>query len=310
MAGSFQIFAGSASSAVAQAIALEYGTEPGKLELRRFKDGEMQPVYGESIRGNDLFLVQSTYPSADNIMELLLMIDAAKRASAKSITVVCPYYGYARQDRKDKPRVSIGAKLLANLLTTAGASRIVTMDLHAGQIQGFFDIPLDNLEADPIFVPYINNLKLENLTIAAPDIGGATRARRYSKHTNGDLCLVDKTRPAPNVVGSMQIIGEVADRNVVIVDDIIDTGGTLCKAADYIMEKGARSVRALITHPILSGDAVKNIEASALEELVVTDTIPLRQASDKIKVLSIAPLFARALRQIHHYKSVSELFLT
>lgn len=313
MAGKFQILAGSASEAVAAGIAHHAGVPLGELELRRFKDGEMQPRIGANVRGNDVFIVQSTCPPGDNILEMLLLVDAARRASARHITVAIPYFGYARQDRKDQPRVSIGAKLVANLIATAGANRVVTMDLHAGQIQGFFDIPLDNLDANAIFVPHINGLGLENLTIATPDIGGATRARRYAKHTNAELCLVNKHRPRPNEVGSMQLIGSVEDRNVIIVDDIIDTGGTLVKAAELMLEKGARSVRACITHPLLSANAPQRIQDSALEELVVLDTIPLKpeaEATEKIKVLTIAPIFATALRNIYTNDSVSSLFLS
>lgn len=308
-AGEFKIFAGSASVSVAQAIADLSGSELGKLEMRRFKDGEMQPRFGESIRGNDLFLVQSLCSPADNIMELLLMVDAARRASARSIVCVVPYYGYARQDRKDRPRVSIGAKLLANLLTTAGADRVVTMDLHAGQIQGFFDIPLDNLDSNAVFIPYLQDLQIQNLTIVAPDAGGTARARTYAKHLDAELALVNKHRPRPNEVGEMQLIGNVQGRNVVIVDDIVDTAGTLCMAAQHILDNGALSVRAVITHPLLSDNAVARIEASALTELIVTDTIALKGESPKIKSLSIAPLFAKALRKIYTYESVSSLFL-
>jgi ribose-phosphate pyrophosphokinase len=244
-------------------------------------------------------------------MELLLMIDAAKRSSANSINVVIPYFGYARQDRKDRPRVSIGAKLMANLLTAAGASRVITMDLHAGQIQGFFDIPLDNLDASAVFIPYFQALQLDNLTIASPDMGGTVRARMYAKHLKANLVLVDKQRERANEVASMQLIGDVTDRNVIIVDDIVDTAGTLTKAADYIMQCGAKSVRAAITHPLLSGPAVERIEKSTLVELVTTDTIPLRGAeSSKIKVLSIASIFAKALSKIFYQESVSSLFLT
>ena len=309
MAGKFQIFAGSASRAVADSIAEFYGTELGALELRRFKDGEMQPRFGESVRGNDVFLVQSTAPPADNIMELLLMVDAAKRASARSIVAVIPYFGYARQDRKDRPRVSIGAKLFANLLQAAGVDRVVTMDLHAGQIQGFFDAPLDNLDSNAIFIPYLRELGLENLTMASPDVGGATRARVYAKHLDGELMLVNKHRPRPNEVGEMQLIGSVEGRNVVIVDDIVDTAGTLCTAADYIIQNGATSVRAVISHALLSGNAVERIAQSSLTELIVTDTIPREKSSEKIKVLSIAPIFAKALRKIYTFESVSSLFL-
>ncbi|MFO0486518.1 MAG: ribose-phosphate pyrophosphokinase, partial [Sphingobacteriia bacterium] len=254
-------------------------------------------------------IIQSTLPPADNMMELLLMMDAAKRSSASAVTVVIPYFGYARQDRKDKPRVSIGAKLMANLLVSSGATRVVTMDLHAGQIQGFFDIPVDNLEATSVFIPYMEALALEDLTIASPDMGGVARARTYAKHLKAELVMVDKYRERANQVSSMRLIGDVKDRNVLIVDDIIDTAGTLTKSAEYIMEQGARSVRAAITHPILSGPAYERINASVIDELLVTNTLPLRQKSDKIKVLSIAPIFAEALKKIHHYESVSSLFL-
>jgi ribose-phosphate pyrophosphokinase len=307
----FQIFSGNASLELGAKIASHYGCELGKLDISVFADGERQPRIGQSIRGDEVFLVQSTYAPADNIMELLLMIDAVKRSSANSINVVIPYFGYARQDRKDRPRVSIGAKLMANLLTAAGANRVITMDLHAGQIQGFFDIPLDNLDASAVFIPYFQALQLDNLTIASPDMGGTVRARMYAKHLKANLVLVDKHRERANEVASMQLIGEVTDRNVIIVDDIVDTAGTLTKAADYILQCGAKSVRAAVTHPLLSGPAVERIENSTLLELVTTDTIPLRGAeSSKIKVLSIAGIFAKALSKIFYQESVSSLFLT
>lgn len=277
--------------------------------MQKFSDGEMQPSFKVSTRGNDVYVVQSTNPPAENLMELLLMMDAAKRSSARAVTVVIPYFGYARQDRKDKPRVSIGAKLMANLLAAAGASRVVTMDLHAGQIQGFFDIPVDNLEATSVFIPYLEQLGLEDLTIASPDMGGVQRARTYAKHLKADLVMVDKYRERANQVASMQLIGNVKGKNVVIVDDIIDTAGTLTKSAEYIMEQGAKSVRAAITHPILSGPAYERIDSSVIQELLVTNTLSLRQESPKIKVLSIAPIFAEALKKIHNYESVSSLFL-
>lgn len=305
----FQLFAGSASLALGERMAEAYGTPLGTLTLQRFSDGEMQPKFGENIRGNDIYLIQSTYAPADNLLELLLMMDAAKRASAKSITVVVPYFGYARQDRKDRPRVSIGAKLVANLIQAASASRVVTMDLHAGQIQGFFDIPVDNLEASAVFIPYIESLGLDNLTVASPDMGGVVRARTYAKHLKADLVLVDKHRERANEVAGMTLIGDVTDRNVLIVDDIIDTGGSLVKAANYILERGAKSVRAAITHPLLSGNAVEKLNDSGITELIVTDTLPLRTESPKIKVLSIAGLFAQALHKIHSYESVSSLFI-
>lgn len=307
----FQIFAGSASRALAESIARAYGIELGKVTLSRFSDGEIQPSFGESIRGNDVYIVASTNPPAENLMELLLMMDAARRASANSINAVIPYFGYARQDRKDKPRVSIGSKLMANMLTAAGATRVITMDLHAGQIQGFFDIPFDNLDGSAVFIPYLQTLNLPNLTIASPDMGGVGRARAYAKHLKADLVLVDKHRERANQVASMQLIGDVQDRNVVIVDDIVDTGGSLVRATEYMLEKGAKSVRAAITHPLLSGNAVEKITNSNLTELLTTDTLPLgeHKQTDKIRMLTIAPLFAQALSKIHNFESVSSLFL-
>ncbi len=304
-----KIFSGSASRELSEKISDFFGAPLGSVELLRFSDGEMQVYYQESIRGSDIFIVQSTFAPADNIMELLLMVDAAKRASANQVVVVLPFYGYARQDRKFKSRVSVGAKLMANILTAAGADRIVTMDLHAGQIQGFFDIPLDHLDASAVFVPYLTSLKLDNLCIASPDIGGSARARRYASFIGADLLIVDKHRKRPNEVASMQVIGDASNKNIVLVDDLIDTAGTICKAADLLIEEGALSVRAITTHPLLSGQAYERIEASKLDELVVTDTIPLRRQSEKIKVLSIAPVFAKAFRKIHNYESISSLFI-
>lgn len=306
----FQMFAGTATLGLAQRVAHAYGCQLGEVVVTRFADGELQPRFETSIRGNSVYLVQSINPPAENFMELLLMMDAARRASAKSITVVIPYFGYARQDRKDQPRTPIGAKLIANILTAAGANRVVTMDLHAGQIQGFFDIPLDNLDASAVFIPYLREQNIPNLTVASPDMGGVGRARTFAKHLTADLVLVDKFRERANHVASMSLIGSVKDRNVIIVDDIVDTGGSLVKAAEYILDQGATSVRAAIAHPLLSGDAVKKIEDSRLTELLVTDTIPLKQASPKIQVLSIAPLFAQALQKIHNFESVSSLFLS
>lgn len=270
----------------------------------------MQVYYEESIRGSDIFLVQSTFAPGDNIMELLLMIDAARRASANQVVVVIPYFGYARQDRKFKSRVSVGAKLVANILTAAGADRIVTMDLHAGQIQGFFDIPLDHLDASAVFVPFLKGLNLENLCIASPDIGGSARARKYAQLLEAELIIVDKHRVRPNEVESMQVIGDPKERNVVLIDDLIDTAGTLCKAADLLMENGALSVRAVATHPILSGNAYERIANSKLKEVAVTDTIPVKQQVHNLKVISIAPVFAKAFRKIHNFESISSLFLS
>ncbi|MEO0899369.1 MAG: ribose-phosphate pyrophosphokinase [Bacteroidota bacterium] len=309
MSPAIKIFSGTASLYLAEKISDFFGTPLGKIEILKFSDGEFQVFYEESIRGSDIFIVQSTFAPADNIMELLLMIDAAKRASANQVIVVIPYFGYARQDRKFKARVSVGAKLMANILTAAGADRVVTMDLHAGQIQGFFDIPLDHLDASAVFVPYLENLKLENLCIASPDIGGSARARRYAGYIGAELIIVDKHRKKPNEVSSMQVIGDPTGLNIVLVDDMIDTGGTICKAADLLMEKGALSVRAIVTHPLLTGPAYERIEASSLVELAVTDTIPLKKESPKIKVLSIAPIFAKAFRKIHNFESISSLFI-
>lgn len=304
-----KIFAGTATNYLAEKIAQEYGQPLSNIEIQRFKDGEMQPVIQESVRGEHLFFIQSTFAPADNLMELLLMIDAAKRASAGYICAVIPYYGMARQDRKDKPRVSIGAKLVADLLTAAGADRIVTMDLHAAQIQGFFDIPFDHLESTPIFYHYLRNLELENLIIASPDIGGSKRARNFANYLKTDFVICDKQRKKANEVAEMTIIGDVAGKNVVLVDDMIDTGGTLCKAAQVMLDAGAKSVRAVCTHPILSGDAYERIENSALTELVVCDTLPLKKETQKIKVLSVASLFATAIRNTHENKSINSLFI-
>jgi ribose-phosphate pyrophosphokinase len=304
-----KLFSGTNSNYLAKKIALEYGKPLGELEIEKFSDGEISPYYKESVRGCDVFIINSTFAPSDNLMELLLLIDAAKRASAKYVTVVIPYFGYARQDRKDKPRVSIGAKLVANLISAAGANRIMTCDLHAGQIQGFFDIPVDHLDGSYIFVPYIRSLQLDNLLIASPDVGGTKRARAFAKHFEVDMVVIDKYRKRANEVASMQVIGNVEDRDIVLVDDLVDTGGTLSKASIVLKEEGARSVRAICTHPILSGNAYENIENSALEELMVTDTIPLKRECKKIKVLSVANLFAKGIRKTHTNESISSLFI-
>ncbi|MFZ9662122.1 MAG: ribose-phosphate pyrophosphokinase [Chitinophagaceae bacterium] len=304
-----KIFSGTGSQYLAEKICQRFGTSLGKINIQKFSDGEFQPVYLESIRGDYVFLVQSTFSPSDNIMELLMMIDAAKRASAYKIIAVIPYYGYARQDRKDKPRVAIGAKLVANLLTAAGADRVITMDLHAPQIQGYFDIPVDHLDSSAIFIPYIEKMKLENLTFAAPDVGSANRIREIASYFNGEMVICDKHRKRANEIASMVVIGDVTDRDVVLIDDICDTAGTLTKAAKLLKEKGARSVRALCTHPVLSGNAYANIESSVLEELVVCDTIPIRGQSSKIKVLSTADLFAIAIRHAYENQSISSLFM-
>lgn len=304
-----KIFSGSNSQYLAELIAKEYGRPLGGYTCRTFSDGEISPMYEESVRGCDVFLIQSIPPPADNLLELLLMVDAARRASAHYVTVVLPYFGYARQDRKDKPRVAIAAKLVANLLTAAGVDRIMTIDLHAGQIQGFFDKPVDHLEGTSVFVPYLKALGLEDILIASPDVGGAARARNFAKFLNADMVICDKFRKRANEIASMQVIGEVEGANVVLFDDLIDTGGTMCKAAEIILDKGAKSVRAICTHPIMSGKAYENIENSKLEELIVTDTLPLQHKSSKIKVISVAPLFAKAIGRIRDHESISSLFL-
>lgn len=304
-----KIFSGTNSRYLATEIASSYGKQLGAVSSLRFNDGEINVSYDESVRGCDVFIIQSLFPPADNIMELLLMIDAARRASAANITVIAPYFGYARQDRKDKPRVSIAAKLVANILTASGADRLMTCDLHAGQIQGFFDIPVDHLDGSAIFVPYLRNLNLENLLFASPDVGGVSRARNMAKYLEADLVVCDKHRKRAGEIDSMQLIGDVEGANVVLVDDLIDTGGTICKAAELIMQKGAASVRAICTHPILSGKAIENINNSMLQELVITNTIPLKELSPKIKVLTVADLFAKAIRKLQDKDSISSLFI-
>src|SRR6187551_2413363 len=291
-----KIFSGTGSQYLSGAIAKKFGEPLGKVNIQRFSDGEIYVEFQESIRGRFVFLVQSTFAPADNLMELLLMIDAAKRASAYKVIAVMPYYGFSRQDRKDRPRVAIGSKLVANMLVAAGADRVITMDLHAPQIQGYFDIPVDHLDASAIFIPYIENLRLENLTFAAPDVGSANRIREIATYFECEMVICDKHRKRANEIASMVVIGDVTDRDIVLIDDICDTGGTLAKSAGLMMEKGARSVRALCTHPVLSGNAYENIEDSALEELVVCDTIPVKHTTSKIKILSVAELFAVAIR--------------
>ncbi len=306
-----KFFAGRESLYLAEKIARSYGTTLGESSVLEFSDGEFQPSYNESIRGCTVFIIQSTFPPADNLFELLLMIDAARRASAYKVIAVIPYFGWARQDRKDRPRVSIGAKLVASLLTAAGVDRIMTMDLHADQIQGFFDIPVDHLYASGIFIPYINSLGLENLSVAAPDMGGAKRANAYSQFLDAPMIICHKQRDKPNVVGSMTAIGDVEGRNVVILDDMIDTAGTITKAADMMMEKGAKSVRAAATHAVLSGPAYDRINASSLEQVIVTDTIPLKADEDlsKFTVLSVADIFADVTERVHNHKEISSRFI-
>ncbi|NLI71814.1 MAG: ribose-phosphate pyrophosphokinase [Bacteroidales bacterium] len=306
----FKVFSGTKNRDLAEKICESLNWPLGRMNIEHFSDGEFAVSYEESIRGQYIYLVQSTFPNSDNLMELLLMIDAAKRASAYKVIAVIPYFGWARQDRKDKPRVSIGAKLVADMLTVAGVDRVITMDLHADQIQGFFNIPLDHLYASTIFIPYLKALKLDNLVIASPDVGGSKRASSYSKHLEVPMVLCHKTREKANVVGEMRIIGDVEGKNVVIVDDMADTAGTLCKASNLMKEKGAKSVRAMVSHGIMSGNAAQNVMNSALTEIVFTDSIPYdRSKCPKVKVLSIADMFAETIRRVQEHKSISELYL-
>ena len=304
-----KLFSGTNSLYLAENIADFYGADLGNMKMQMFSDGEMQPVINESVRGSYVFFIQSTFAPASNLLELLLMIDAAKRASAGYISAVIPYFGYARQDRKDKPRVPISARLIANLLEAAGANRIMTMDFHADQIQGFFDIPVDHLQSVAIYTDHLQSQNLEKVIFASPDVGGVKRARQYAVHFGKQLVICDKHRIKANEVASINVIGDVQGADVILVDDLVDTAGTLCKAADALIEKGASTVRAICTHAVLSGAAFENIEKSALTELIVTDSIPLRRESPKIKVLSCAKLFARAIRNTHEHKSIAALFV-
>ncbi len=304
-----KLFAGTESHYLADKIADHYGYGLGDVRVNKFSDGEMQTVINESVRGAYVFFIQSTFAPTDNLMELLLMIDSAKRASAGYITAVIPYFGYARQDRKDKPRVPISAKLIANILEAAGADRVMVMDFHADQIQGFFDIPVDHLKSEAIFIPYLEKQDLSNVTFASPDVGGVKRARTYAKYFERDLVICDKERRKANEVKAITVIGEVSGADIILIDDIVDTAGTLCRAADALLDKGAKSVKAMCTHPVLSGNAFRNINSSRLSELIVTDTIPLKEKSDKINVISCSKLFARAIRNTHEYKSIAALFV-
>jgi ribose-phosphate pyrophosphokinase len=304
-----KIFTCNQSRELSEKIAAAYGAPLGNVITSTYSDGEFQPSFEESVRGSRVFIIGSTHPGSDHLMELLLMLDAAKRASARHITAVIPYFGWARQDRKDKPRVPIAAKMIASILETAGATRIITMDLHADQIQGFFEKPVDHLYASTVFLPYLKSLNLDNLTIASPDMGGSKRAYAYSKALESDVVICYKQRAKANVISHMELIGDVTGKNVVLVDDMVDTAGTLTAAADLMMERGAISVRAICTHPILSGKAYEKIENSKLQELIVTDSIPLKQESRKIRVVSCAELFAEVMQRVHQNRSISSKFI-
>jgi len=308
MATLVNIFSGRATHYLAEKIAISYGKKLGDVIITEFSDGEFQPSFEDNIRGNDIFIIQSTFAPTDNLFELLMMIDAAKRASARHIIAVIPYFGFARQDRKDKPRVSIAAKLVANLLTAAGVQRVITIDLHADQIQGFFDVPVDHLYASSIFLPYIKQLDLPNLTFASPDTGGTRRAAAYAKIMDTGFVMCYKQRSKANQVDTISLIGDVTGKHVILLDDIIDTASTITKAADLMLSNGAASVRAFCTHPILSGEAIERINHSSFTEVVVSDTIPLRKESPKIKVLSTASLLADVIGRVHNYESISSLF--
>ena len=305
-----KIFSGRHSIKLANDIAKSYGISLGNVMLTKFSDGEFQPSFEETVRGKKVFIVQSTPPPFENLLELLLMIDAAKRASAAQIIAVVPYFGMARQDRKDKPRVPIGAKLVANLISSAGATRIITMDLHADQIQGFFEVPVDHLYSSTIFIKYIQSLSLPNLVIASPDVGGSKRANTYAKHLNSGMVICYKKRTIANQISEMRIIGDVKGKDVVLVDDMIDTGGTLVKAAKIMKEQGANSIRAICTHGVLSGKAYENIEESMIEEIIISDTLPIKAISTKIKTLTIADLFSETIKNINENKSISTQFIT
>ena len=306
---SFLIFSGTKSRYLAEKICASLGCPLGKLVVTQFSDGEFSVSYEETVRGRDVFLVQSTFPNSDNLMELLLMIDAAKRASSSTINAFSTYFGWDRQDRKDKPRVSIGAKLIADLLRVAGINRLITMDLHADQIQGFFDIPVDHLYASAVILPYLESLKLDNLVIASPDVGGSKRANTYAKYLGCPLVLCNKTRARANEVESMQIIGEVEGKNVVLVDDMVDTAGTIAKAADVMIAAGAKSVRACASHCVMSGPASERVDNSSLEEIVFTDSIPYNNNCPKVKQLSVAEMFAETIRRVESNQSISSQYL-
>ena len=305
----YKVFAGTNSEYMAKEICENLGVELGKMNIQHFADGEFEVSFEESIRGRDVYLVQSTFANSDNLMELLLMIDAARRASARTVIAVMPYFGWARQDRKDKPRVSIAAKLVANLLSVAGVDRLITMDLHADQIQGFFDVPVDHLYASNVFIPYIQNLNLPDLVIATPDVGGAKRSNSYAKYLNVPLVLCHKQRAKANVVEKMTVIGDVKDKNVILIVDMVDTAGTITKAADLMMENGAKSVRALCSHAVMSDPATQRVLDSSLTEIIFTNSIPYHRENPKATILSVAPLFADTIRRVHQCESISSQYL-
>ncbi len=305
----YKVFAGTNSEYMAKEICENLGVELGKMNIQHFADGEFEVSFEESIRGRDVYLVQSTFANSDNLMELLLMIDAARRASARTVIAVMPYFGWARQDRKDKPRVSIAAKLVANLLSVAGVDRLITMDLHADQIRGFFDVPVDHLYASNVFIPYIQNLNLPDLVIATPDVGGAKRSNSYAKYLNVPLVLCHKQRAKANVVEKMTVIGDVKDKNVILIDDMVDTAGTITKAADLMMENGAKSVRALCSHAVMSDPATQRVLDSSLTEIIFTNSIPYHRENPKATILSVAPLFADTIRRVHQCESISSQYL-
>ena len=304
-----KFFAGKQSMYLAEKIAKAFGSELGKTNVQRFSDGEFQPNYEESVRGCTVFIIQSTFPPAENLLELLLLIDAAKRASAYKIVAVMPYFGYARSDRKDRPRAAIGAKLVANLLTAAGVDRVMTMDLHADQLQGFFDVPVDHLYASSLFVPYLRSLNMKNLSIAAPDMGGTKRANAYSRFMKTEMVICYKVRKKANVVEDIKVIGKIKGKDVIIIDDMIDTAGTICLAADMLVKEGATSVRVCATHPVLSCKAFERIQKSKIKEVIVTDTIPLPRDSKKIRTISVAELFADVINKVYNYESISSNFI-
>ena len=305
----FKIFAGTNSRYFAEKVCKSLNCSLGKMNIEYFADGEFSVSYEESIRGREVFLIQSTFPNTDNLMELLLMVDAAKRASAKSIVAVIPYFGWARQDRKDKPRVGIGAKLIADILSTAGINRLITMDLHADQIQGFFNVPVDHLYASGVFIDYMRSLNLENLVLATPDVGGTKRASAYAKFLEVPMVICYKLRKKANVISDMQVLGDVEGMDILLVDDIVDTAGTITKAAELMIKNGANSVRAIASHAVMSDPATQRVDNSALTEIIFTDSIPYTKKSSKVRILSVADMFANAIERVCNNESISSLYV-